>query len=66
MAFVVTPRTRVCVARDPDDDKVLECATEANADYIVTGNIRDFPQGFADIAVVAPRIFLNILAFRPG
>lgn len=65
-AFVVTPRTRIRIARDPDDDKVLECATEAKADYIVTGNIRDFPPSFADVAVVAPRIFLNILAFRPG
>ena len=45
-AFVVTPRTRICIARDPDDDKVLECATEAKADYIVTGNIRDSPPSF--------------------
>lgn len=28
--------------RDPSDDLVLECALEANADAIVTTNVRDF------------------------
>ncbi len=27
---------------DPGDDLVLECALEANAEAIITGNVRDF------------------------
>jgi predicted nucleic acid-binding protein len=29
---------------DPADDKFLACAQAANADVIVTGNRRDFPE----------------------
>jgi uncharacterized protein len=61
---LVTPRNRITVARDSDDDKVLECAVEAQADYIVTGNIRDFPKQYRGVAVVLPRVFLNVLASR--
>jgi predicted nucleic acid-binding protein len=28
---------------DPDDNKFLECALEAEADYLVTGNLKDYP-----------------------
>jgi len=54
---LVTPRNRIAVARDSDDDKVLECAVEAQADYIVTGNIRDFPKQYRGVSVVLPRAF---------
>src|ERR1039458_2449583 len=32
------------VANDPDDDKFLECADAARADYLITGNQRHFPK----------------------
>ena len=36
---VVTPRTRVrTISADPDDNIVLECAKEANAELIVSGD----------------------------
>lgn len=35
-AEVVDPADRLHVCRDPDDDKFLECAVEAGADYIVS------------------------------
>src|SRR5437016_3988197 len=63
-AVLVNPRNRFVAARDPDDNKVLECAVEAKAEYIVTGNIRDFPKQFRGISVVPPRGFLNALASR--
>lgn len=38
---LVTPRIQVDeLRRDPDDNRVLELAAEAEADYIVTGNLR--------------------------
>ena len=63
-AVLVNPRIQIVAARDPDDDKILECATEAKADYIVTGNIRDFPSQFRGVFVLPPRGFLNVLASR--
>ena len=41
-AVLINPRIQIVAARDPDDDKILECAIEAKADCMVTGNIRDF------------------------
>ena len=64
-AILVVPRKRLKITRDPDDNKVLECALEARADYIVTGNTRDFPEKFQDIRIIPPRRFLTILASGP-
>ena len=63
-AVLLNPRMQIVAARDPDDDKILECAIEAKADYIVTGNIRDFPKQFRGVSVFPPRGFLNVLASR--
>jgi uncharacterized protein len=63
-AILVNPRIQIVAARDPDDDKILECAIAAKADYIVTGNIRDFPKQFRGVSVFPPRGFLNVLASR--
>lgn len=35
-AEVVEPEDRLSVCRDPDDDKLFECATAGEADYIVS------------------------------
>jgi putative PIN family toxin of toxin-antitoxin system len=64
MALLVHPRRDLDVALDPDDNKVLECALEGGAEYLVTGNARDFPKQFQGVAVVPPRQFLVILAAR--
>ena len=60
--FMANPAKQVEAASDPDDDKFLECALKARADYIVTGNLRHFPPRFQDIRVVSPRQFLSIVA----
>jgi len=62
---IVAPRKKVSVARDPEDDKVLECAVEARADFIITGNTRDFPMRFHGVRVVTPRDFLFVLGSLP-
>src|SRR5205807_10011137 len=66
IAIFVVPRKRVTVARDPDDDRVMECALEAGADFIVTGNIRDFPAQFHGVRAVTPRDFLFVLGSSPN
>lgn len=64
-AVLVTPRRQLHVCTDADDDKILDCALEARADYVVTGNVRHFPARFQDIRVVLPRYFLTVLAAEP-
>ena len=35
---LINPTTEVNVCRDPDDDKFIECAVDAEAVYIVSGD----------------------------
>src|SRR5438876_9611737 len=46
--FGVKPSERVHPCPDPDDDIFLEYAHAAHADYLVTGNLKDFPVNCAD------------------
>ena len=61
-ARIVVPKKRLHVTRDPDDNKVLECAVESDATYLVTGNTRDFPTQYHAVRIIPPRQFLVILA----
>ena len=39
LSVLVHPRTKInVVSDDPDDDRILECAIEGDAKYIVTGD----------------------------
>jgi len=60
VAVIVEPSERFEVTRDIDDNKFVECAAEAKAQYIVTGNVRDFPKEWRTIRVVTPREFSAI------
>lgn len=57
----VAPRIPLHVSlTDPEDNKFLECAVEAEADLLVTGNIKHFPSGkFRGTAIVNPARFLS-------
>ena len=52
------PEVHVCA--DPDDDMFIACAAAAKADYIVTGNIKDYPPRWEATEVITPRRFLDI------
>lgn len=65
VALPVVPRQKALVARDPDDNMVMECALEAEADFVVTGNTRGFPLNFRGVRVVTPRDFLVVLGSSP-
>jgi len=64
-AVLMAPKRQLRVCTDAGDDKILECALEARADYVVTGNVRHFPARFQDIRIVLPRHFLTVLAAEP-
>lgn len=62
-AIQVVPTRRIeNIKEDPPDNKFLECAIEANADYIVTGDEHlkrlDRLEG---VKIVSPKEFLDVL-----
>ena len=61
-ARLVSPTRLVRASSDPDDDKFLECADEARADYLVTGNLRHFPRFWKATKVVSTREFVSLAA----
>lgn len=61
-AQIAKPARSLQVAKDPDDDKFLECADAARADYLVTGNQRHFPKFWKKTKVITSREFISIVA----
>lgn len=59
--FWVRPAQRVRACADPDDDVFLECSQAAQADYLVTGNIKHFPISWANTRIVTARWLLDSL-----
>ena len=50
---------------DPDDDKFIACALAAKADYLVTGNKRDFPEDqIAPTKLVSAGELLDIITLN--
>ena len=59
----VKPQIKLAVCRDPFDDKFLECAVAAKADYIVSGD-KDLLvlKSFRGTAIIHLAEFMEILA----
>jgi putative PIN family toxin of toxin-antitoxin system len=51
----------VSAADAEDDNRFLECAAAAGAEYLVTGNLRHYPAEWAGTRVVNARGFLDIV-----
>lgn len=61
-ATLVEPARRVdIITRHEPDNRILECALEAKADILVTGNMRDLRRlgRFQGILIATPREFLD-------
>ncbi len=54
VANVVDVKIKVDISRDPDDDKFIECALQANVDYLVSGDddLKDIKQ-VKDVKIVS-------------
>ena len=57
----VTPSILVDECTDPDDNIFLECAEAGQADYLVTGNKRYFPERWKKTKVVSARELIELL-----
>lgn len=61
VSAIVTPVRTLSVSRDEADNRFLECAETANAEYLVTGNKRHFPKSWKTTQVVNAREFLGLI-----
>jgi putative PIN family toxin of toxin-antitoxin system len=60
-ALLVEPKARITVITDdPDDNMFLECAVEAGADFLITGNKKHFPfRSYQNTLIVSPKEFIE-------
>lgn len=57
---IVNPKVKLTICQDPDDDRVLECAVEAGADFVVSGDRHLLKlRKFHNIAIVTAREFVQ-------
>ena len=55
----VVPSESIHVCWDSADNKFVECAAAAGADFLITGNQRHFPKQFKSVRIVSPSEFLK-------
>src|SRR5262245_52299249 len=61
-ATLVHPSRSIRAALDEEDNRFLECAQQARADYLVTGNTRHCPFAtFEGAQIVSPAEFARLL-----
>ena len=60
-SLVVTPTKKVSESADDSDNRFLECAETASADYLVAGNKRHFPKRWKTTEVVNARELLGLI-----
>lgn len=63
-ALMVSPKRKLEITLDPDDNKFLECALEGSVNFIITGNKKHYPfSEFRGTKIVSPSEFLTIFKF---
>jgi predicted nucleic acid-binding protein len=60
---LIKPKTRVAVIVDEPDNRILECALEGQADFIISGDhhLTDL-RNYQGIKIVDPATFLELIA----
>ena len=60
-ATLVRPTIVLKISRDETDNRFYECAEAAGADYLVTGNIKHFPNDHKTTKIVTARQMLELM-----
>ncbi len=60
-AILITPQLVVNASADEDDNRFLECAEAGQADYLITGNLRHFPETWKSTRIVNARTFHDLV-----
>jgi uncharacterized protein len=58
----VRPIQTITASPDDQDNRILECAEAAEADYLITGNKRHFPETWNKTTVLNARQLLAKIA----
>jgi putative PIN family toxin of toxin-antitoxin system len=58
----VVPTRLTQITRDPADNIFIACANAARADYLITGNEKDFPKFWKNTKIISSREFLTIVS----
>ena len=58
-ALSVQSTSRITASIDDDDNRFLECAAAAGAEYLITGNLRHYPETHGATRIVNARTFLT-------
>ena len=61
-SHIIAPSRRLEVSSDPDDNRFLECADAAGADYLITGNRKHFPTFWKKTKIITSREFISLTA----
>jgi putative PIN family toxin of toxin-antitoxin system len=61
VAIHVTPNAPLAISRHEEDNRFYECAAAAEADYIITGNLKHFPKPYKKAQIVNARQLLDLL-----
>ena len=59
-AMLVVANARVSASIDDDDNRFLECAEAATAEYLITGNLRHYPAEWGATRIVNARTFISL------
>jgi putative PIN family toxin of toxin-antitoxin system len=59
VGVMIAPTHTLSRCPDETDNRFLECAEAAAAEYLVTGNQRHFPSRWKTTQIVSPRQFLE-------
>ena len=58
---LVNPTTTLKISGDESDNRFYECADEASADYLITGNTQDFSKDHGPTKIITPRDFIDMI-----
>jgi putative PIN family toxin of toxin-antitoxin system len=61
-SHTVLPTRQLEATTDPHDNRFLECADAARADYLVAGKQKHFPRFWKKTKLVTPREFVSLAA----
>lgn len=65
VAELVEPAATLTVSADDADNRFLECADAAKADYLVTGNTQHFPAAWSRARVITARQLVELVTPKP-
>ncbi len=58
---LVKPKRTVKKSPDKSDNCFYECAEAGRANFLITGNTRDFPENHKGTQIVTPREFIELI-----